>query len=108
MTAAAPARLPCMRRPQQPAAARRLELPALLCLVAGMALFGRAWTGMRALVGLRAAVTPERPLFWALGQHRDYLLLSWTGLALATAGLALAVVSATITTRDRRRRALAA
>lgn len=92
-------------RTPQPRAARRLDLAAILTLVLAAAVYGRAWTGMRAL----EQVEPEKlvrgqPIVWALDRHRDYLLLSRAGLALGVAGLGLAVAGATVTARDVRRR----
>jgi hypothetical protein len=94
-----------MSRTPQPRAARRLDLAAILTLVLAAAVYGRAWTGMRAL----EQVAPEQivrgqPLVWALDRHHDYLRLSRAGLALGVVGLGLAVAGATVTARDVRRR----
>lgn len=109
MTRRGAARLAGMRRTPQPRAARRLDLAAILCLVAAMALFGRAWWGMRALEQVRPAATYVRGerLVWALDRHHDYLVLSRGAIALGVVGLGLAVAGATVTARDVRRRRLA-
>ena len=95
-------------RPPQPRAARLLDAAAILTLVLAAAVYGRAWTGLRAL----EQVQPERivrgqPISWALDRHRGYVLLSRGGLALGVAGLGLAVAGATVTARDARRRRMA-
>ena len=97
-----------MSRTPQPRAARRLDLAAILTLVLAAAVYGRAWTGMRAL----EHVAPEKivrgqPIVWALDRHHDYLLLSRAGIGLGVAGLGLAVAGATVTARDVRRRRMA-
>lgn len=100
-----------MRRTPQPRTARRLDLAALVCLAVAMAVFARAWTGMRALEQVRPVENVRAGGFeWALVQHHEYLLLFRGSLALGALGLALAVAGATVTARDvrRRRAALAA
>ena len=94
-----------MSRTPQPRAARRLDLAAILTLVLAAAVYGRAWTGMRALEQVEpATIVRGQPVDWALDRHRDHVLLSRAGLALGVAGLGLAVAGATVTARDVRRR----
>src|SRR5687768_12469679 len=93
-----------MSRTPQPRAARRLDLAAILTLVLAAAVYGRAWTGMRALEGVTPEqIVPGQPIVWALDRHHEYMLLSRAGLALGVVGLGLAVAGATVTARDARR-----